>query len=92
LPVGGHSVAILGARIMGDLPDDITSPHRPPRRAPGAHVSVARRANRSLVDALQSEQLGPLEVGWTVDRICLFRSHTGPGGSVYERLSEARLG
>jgi 2'-5' RNA ligase len=92
LPVGGHVVAALGTRIMGDLPDDLTDPRQPPRRAPGAHVTVARRADHALVDALQSEQLGGLEIGWTAEHICLFRSHTGPGGSMYERLLEVGLG
>jgi RNA 2',3'-cyclic 3'-phosphodiesterase len=92
LPIGGHVVATLGAQIMRDLPGDLTDPQQPPRRAAGAHVTVARRADDALVDALQAEQLGGLEIGWTADRICLFRSHTGPGGSVYERLTEVDLG
>jgi 2'-5' RNA ligase len=92
LPVGGNAVATLGARITRHLPDDITDPRHPPRRAPGAHLTVARRADQSLVHALQSEQLGSLRISWTADRIGLFRSHTGPAGSTYERLSEVLLG
>jgi 2'-5' RNA ligase len=91
LPTGGHAVATLGARIIEQLPADITDPRHPPRRAPGGHVTVARRADQSLVDALHAEQLGGLGVGWTADRICLFRSHAGTGGSLYERLSEVPL-
>jgi 2'-5' RNA ligase len=91
LPVGGSDVTALGARLVGELPTDLTDPRHPPRRAPGAHVTVVRRADQALVSALQSERHGRLEVGWTADRICMFRSYPGRGGSVYEPLVEVAI-
>ena len=38
-----------------------------------------------------SMALGPLEVAWRADRICLFRSHPSRGAAAYESLHEARL-
>jgi 2'-5' RNA ligase len=55
-------------------------------------VTIARRADRELIDALASRTLGDIVVEWQVDRVVLYRSHTGtPAGSSYEPLAEVRL-
>jgi 2'-5' RNA ligase len=61
------------------------------RRTPAAHLTVARRADRALIDALRDSTHGAPVVEWTVDRLCLMRSHLGPGGARYETLHEATL-
>ncbi len=60
--------------------------------APAPHVTIARRADRALVDALASQSLGGVSVEWRADRVVLYRSRTGtPAGSSYEPLAEVRL-
>lgn len=62
------------------------------RRAQSAHVTVARRVDGALLAALRTARLGVVGTGWQVDRVTLFCSHLGPGGSRYEALAEAPLG
>jgi 2'-5' RNA ligase len=50
------------------------------------HLTIARRATRELLTDLSAP-----DYGFTIDRIALFRSHTGPGGVRYEALLEATL-
>lgn len=57
---------------------------------PRPHVTVARRIDESLLDDLRATARD-LRVPWRVERIVLYRSHTGPRGSVYEELSSAQL-
>jgi 2'-5' RNA ligase len=64
---------------------------REPRRAPSAHLTVARRAERGLVGALRDEANGPLRATWEVDRIALMRSHLGRDGARYELVHDAPL-
>lgn len=59
-------------------------------RQPMAHVTVARRVDRQLIDDLRSTAR-TLEVGWHVERVVLYRSHTGPAGARYEELAGADL-
>jgi len=33
------------------------------------------------------EEVGPLGIGWGVDRVVLYRSHLGPGGPRYEEMA-----
>ena len=55
------------------------------------HLTVARAADEALLKDLR--QSGPAAgVGWTVDRIALWRSHTRPRGAFYEELAAATLG
>jgi RNA 2',3'-cyclic 3'-phosphodiesterase len=58
---------------------------------PRPHVTVSRRVDQALLDDLATEA-SRLRLEWTVERIVLYRSHTGPGGSRYEELTSARLG
>jgi 2'-5' RNA ligase len=62
-----------------------------PRRAPSAHLTIARRADRPLLDALRDESHGPLRADWLADRVDLMRSHLGRKGARYEVLHEAPL-
>ena len=56
------------------------------------HLTVARRVDAALVEALRGQTLGRLDIDWTADRVVLYRSHTGTAaGSSYEPLAEARL-
>lgn len=99
----GHGVAWLrlarGGRETTELADRLAELMRPigvgdardPRRAPSAHLTVARNATPALLaDPLFATASGP-PVTWRADRIVLFRSHLRPGGSVYEPLREATL-
>jgi 2'-5' RNA ligase len=60
-------------------------------RPPLPHVTVARRVDQSLIDDLRATAQ-TLDVAWSVDRVALMRSHSGPQGSRYEELVGARLG
>jgi 2'-5' RNA ligase len=64
---------------------------REPRRAPSAHVTVARHAERGLIGALRDEAQGPLRATWRVDRIALMRSHLGREGARYDLVHDAPL-
>ena len=84
---GGHEVAQLSI----DVDEAIGSNTYDARNAPRPHLTLARRATEeSLADLRRAA--GALELSWSVDRIVLFRSHTGPGGSRYEPLFSERLG
>ncbi len=63
----------------------------PPRRTPSAHLTVSRRVDEAVIEALRSGACGPLGVRWTVDRIQLVRSHPEPGGARYETLYETTM-
>lgn len=99
----GHGVAWLslarGGRETTELADRLAELVRPmgvgdargPRRAPSAHLTVARNATPDLLaDPLLAAAPDP-PVTWQADRIILFRSHLRPGGSLYEQLHEATL-
>jgi 2'-5' RNA ligase len=88
---GAREILALGSSFATSLPAEVTGSRLSPRRSPAAHITVARKVDQPLIDALRRQQHGPLRVAWTADRICLFRSYTGPGGSVYEVLEEAML-
>ena len=87
---GARDVLAMADRLAAACPDGITI-GRPPRRTPSAHLTVARRANGVLVDALTEQRHGLLEATWHADRIALVRSHLGPVGSRYETLHEAAM-
>jgi RNA 2',3'-cyclic 3'-phosphodiesterase len=64
---------------------------RPGSPAP-PHLTVARRVDQTLIDALAGTTLGDPRVEWTADRLVLYRSHTGtPAGSRYVPLAEVLL-
>jgi len=91
LKKGGSELVRLSSELALECPDDMTMGRSRPRRTPSPHLTVARRVDAGVIAALREERLGPLALGWTADRITLFRSHLGEGGSIYEVLYEAPL-
>jgi 2'-5' RNA ligase len=87
---GAGTLIELAAALAEHCPSDITT-GPPPRRTPSAHLTVARRADRAVIDALRRQTYGPLAVTWTVDRLGLIRSHLGPDGAHYETVHEVPL-
>jgi 2'-5' RNA ligase len=83
LRLGGPGARTLG-RLARDLDARLDIPGKGRVHAP--HVTVARRATPQLIADLT---LGP--VRFSIDRVALFRSYTGPGGVRYERLFEAEV-
>jgi 2'-5' RNA ligase len=83
---GGHEVAQLSIEID----DAIGSGTYDAAKAPRPHVTLARRATEGALADLRAAA-GSLRLEWKVDRIVLFRSHTGPGGSRYEELHSSVL-
>ena len=78
--------------VPARTPSAATRRPRPVQRAPPA-LTVARRVDRALIDALADASLGGAggRAG-SPDRMVLYRSHTGtPAGSSYEPLAEVRL-
>lgn len=59
------------------------------RRSPRPHLTVARGVDQAALDDLQSAPA--LDIGWRMERVVLFRSHTDPGGSRYEELVSSPL-
>ena len=84
---GGHEVARLSIKTD----DAIRSQTYDARNAPRPHLTVARRVDQTALADLQASA-HDLRVSWIVDRIVLFRSHTGRDGSRYEELFGARFG
>ena len=84
---GGHEVAQLSI----DMDDAIGSQTYDARNAPRPHLTVARRVTEAALADLRSAARS-IRLSWIVDRIVLFRSHTGPAGSRYEELTSSRLG
>jgi 2'-5' RNA ligase len=83
-------VSELSGHLAVDCPHDIAA-GPPPRRTPAAHVTVARAADRDLVQDLAADRWGHLEARWQARSMALLRSHLGPGGARYETLLEASL-
>ncbi len=63
----------------------------PPRRTPSAHLTVVRKADERVIEALRTGAHGPIGVDWTIDRIALVRSHLEPGGARHQTLHESTL-
>jgi 2'-5' RNA ligase len=87
---GARDVLAMADRLARGWPDGVTTGGRP-RRTPSAHLTVARRADRTLVEAFTEERHGPLGATWLADRVALVRSHLGPAGSRYETLHQTAL-
>lgn len=87
---GAGTLIETARRMAAACPPDVTT-GPPPKRTPSAHLTVVRKADEAVIEALQTQAHGPLGVGWTVDRIELVRSHLEPGGARYETLYEAAL-
>lgn len=60
------------------------------RHRPRPHLTVARNVTPDALAALRPVA-AQNDIGWRVDRIVLFRSHTGPRGSRYEELAASPL-
>jgi RNA 2',3'-cyclic 3'-phosphodiesterase len=63
----------------------------PEKRRFVAHVTLARLSNAADLRALVDRHRGTLLAQGRIDRVVLFRSRTGPGGSAYEPLHTVRL-
>jgi 2'-5' RNA ligase len=84
---GGHRVAELALNMDEALATHTYDANNGPR----PHLTVARGVTDDALAALR-ERARNLEIGWTVDRVVLFRSYTDPGGSLYEELTSGTLG
>ncbi len=90
LDEGAGRLIELAAALAERCPTDVTL-GPPPRRTPSAHLTIARRADEAVIDALRRQAHGPLAVSWSVDRLGLVRSHLGPAGARYETVHEVPL-
>ncbi len=90
LSTGAGRLIELATLAARGCPPDITE-GAPPRRTPSAHLTLVRKADRAVVQALRAQAHGPLGIGWTVDRLLLVRSHLGTEGARYETLREVTL-
>jgi 2'-5' RNA ligase len=82
LAQGGHQLAQLSL----DLDNALGSHTYDERHAPRPHLTVARRVSEAALDDIQTVA-SQIQLGWTVDHLVLFRSHTDPTGSRYEELA-----
>ena len=87
LAEGGHHVAQLSL----DLDNAIGSHTYDDTHAPRPHLTVARRVSQAALTDVQAVA-AQITLGWTVDRLVLFRSHTDPAGSIYDELASVDLG
>lgn len=92
LDAGGAEVSFLGGALASRIPAGVIAGDRAPRRAPSAHLTVARHATQALLDDLAERRLGPVEAAWTADRLVLVRSQLTPERARYGTLAMARLG
>jgi 2'-5' RNA ligase len=87
-----HRGAAETTSLAVDLDQALGSATYDDRRRPRPHLTVARGVDEALVGALRAWSLRAPPMSWTVDRLVLFRSHTGPSGSRYEALVSTILG
>jgi 2'-5' RNA ligase len=83
---GGHEVAQLSL----DLDDALGSATYNDTVAPRPHLTVARHVTEACLADLRTVA-AQVTLGWTVNQIVLFRSHTNPKGSIYEQLTSEPL-
>ena len=88
--MGAGTLVELATFAAEHCPADI-SDGPPPKRTPSAHLTVARRADQPLIEALRSQAHGPVGVSWEVEHVRIVRSHLEPGGAHYVTLGEATL-
>lgn len=87
----GAGTLIEVASLMADrCPSDMVE-GSPPKRTPAAHLTVVRRADEAVVQALRLQRLGPLGVRWEIGRVQLVRSFLEADGARYVTLHEATL-
>ncbi len=87
LAEGGHRVAQLSL----DLDNAVGSHVYDEKRAPRPHLTVARGVSDEALAHMHTVAT-QIAMGWTVDKLVLYRSHTNPSGSVYEELYTSPLG
>lgn len=87
---GAPALIEMAERVAAGCPP-VVADRAEPRRTPDAHLTVARRADRSLIADLRTQAHGPLGVSWVVDRLLLVRSQLSSAGAEYETLHEATL-
>ena len=87
---GAGQLIAIATDVAGRCRRDITT-GPPPKRTPSAHLTVVRKADEEVIEALRSNAHGPLAVEWTVDRVCLVRSHLDPGGARYETVHQSTM-
>ncbi len=86
LDQGGPQVA----RLALELDEGMGSGTYDERHRPRPHLTVARRVDGRFITALR-DMASSIDVSWRADRLVLFRSQTGPGGSRYEELHSTLL-
>lgn len=89
---GAREVSLLSDALAERIPPSAVAGQRAPRRAPAAHLTVARKATQALLDDLAAERFGPVSGTWLADRIVLMRSHLGTDRARYGTLAMTRLG
>jgi 2'-5' RNA ligase len=72
-------------RALGGDPENAGREIRP-------HLTLARDAEREVVERARATLSGQPGIGWTVDRVHLYRSRVGHGPPVYEELAALPLG
>jgi 2'-5' RNA ligase len=90
LSEGSETLLDMAREVAARCPADITD-GAPPKRTPAAHLTVARKADAEVIEALRRQALGPLSAVWTIDRLALVRSHLERGGARYETLVQGTL-
>ena len=83
---GRNRMEDLASSVDREIGSGTYTSSAPPR----PHVTVARRVDEALLADLRATAR-ELRIPWCVERIVLFRSHTGPRGSTYEELLSTRL-
>jgi 2'-5' RNA ligase len=87
---GAGTVIETAERLAHGCPSDITE-GAPAKRTPAAHLTLVRRADAAVIEALRSQTHGPLGVEWDIEEIVVVRSHLEPGGARYETLHRSTL-
>jgi 2'-5' RNA ligase len=83
---GREKLEELAWAVDREIGSGLFNPAAPPR----PHVTVARRVDEALLADLR-DTARDLRLPWRVERLVLYRSHTGPRGSAYEELTSAEL-
>ena len=87
----GSGALIEAATLATETcPPEITD-GSPPKRTRSAHLTLVRKADQAVIEALRGQAHGPLRAAWTIDRLQLVRSHLASSGAHYETLYEATL-
>ena len=89
---GGDEVKRV-ARLLWRRLDEAGYGPGPGRFEPHVTLGRVRRARAGAARRLRSLVAGsrPPEIAWTADRVSLYDSRPGPGGSTYHRLATAAL-